>query len=430
MICTVSMAMTPRLRAMTDAVRALYDRNRQRGFAEWCRREYDFVCPSMGTYPFQWFWDSCFHAVALAHFDIERSRIEMRSLLANQQPDGFVAHVTFWQRERFEELLSTYAIAYRTPYLSDCIQPPVLAEAVAAGAQGPGGDEYLREILPKVRRYFDWLDAMRDPDRDGLMATLQPDESGLDHTPKYDHYLGVSGAVLADYTAAWERVAGPYATVQREHARMFALDRFVDEDVFVNSIYAENQRVLGDLLERIGDGVGAHEMRTRAAQTTAAIVNKCFDDEAGLFFDLAGEGERMLKVNTVSCLVPIALPDLPKPQADALIRHIEDPAEYAAPYPVPSVAMNEPSYLIPTAENKLVWRGPTWINANWYIARGLRRHGRPDLARHIEDRSALLVEGDGFREYYDPQTGQGFGARDFSWTALALDLLATHEADA
>jgi hypothetical protein len=105
------MAMTPRLRAMTDAVRALYDRNRQRGFAEWCRREYDFVCPSMGTYPFQWFWDSCFHAVALAHFDIERSRIEMRSLLANQQPDGFVAHVTFWQRERFEELLSTYAIA-------------------------------------------------------------------------------------------------------------------------------------------------------------------------------------------------------------------------------------------------------------------------------------------------------------------------------
>jgi hypothetical protein len=92
--------------------------------------------------------------------------------------------------------------------------------------------------------------------------------------------------------------------------------------------------------------------------------------------------------------------------------------------------MNEPSYLIPTAENKLVWRGPTWINANWYIARGLRRHGRPDLARHIEDRSASLVEGDGFREYYDPQTGQGFGARDFSWTALALDLLATHEADA
>jgi hypothetical protein len=69
------------------------------------------------------------------------------------------------------------------------------------------------------------------------------------------------------------------------------------------------------------------------------------------------------------------------------------------------------------------------MNSNWYVARGLRRHGRADLARRIEDRSAALIEGDGFREYYDPQTGTGFGARDFSWTALALDLLATHEAD-
>ena len=31
----------------------------------------------MGTYPFQWFWDSCFHAVALSHFDAERARSEV-----------------------------------------------------------------------------------------------------------------------------------------------------------------------------------------------------------------------------------------------------------------------------------------------------------------------------------------------------------------
>jgi hypothetical protein len=412
---------------MTDAVRALYDRNRQRGVAAWCGLEYDFVCPSMGTYPFQWFWDSCFHAVALSHFDLERSRIEIRSLLANAQPDGFIAHVTFWQRERFEELLSTYAIAYRTPHLSDCMQPPVLAEAVAAGAVGAGGDGYLREVLPRVRRYFDWLDRVRDPDRDGLIATLQPDESGLDHTPKYDAYLGVGGSVLADYTAAWERVTRPYATVNREAARMFLLDRFVVNDVFVNTIYAENQRVLADLLDCVGDSSGAKEMQTRATRTSTALIEKCFDAEAGLFFDLAGDAKRMLKVNTVSSLLPIVLPELPSALVAALVRHIEDPREYAAPFPVPSVAMNEPSYLTPTAENKLVWRGPTWMNSNWYIARGLRRHGHADLARRIEDRSAALVEGAGFREYYDPTTAAGFGAHDFSWTALALDLLATHE---
>ena len=424
------MTPSPRLRAFTEAVRALYDRNRQRGFAPWCGLEYDFVCPSMGTYPFQWFWDSCFHTVVLSHFDVERARIELRSLLANAQPDGFIAHVTFWQREKFEDLLSTYSIAYRTPYLSDCIQPPVLAEAVAAAAQGPGGDEFLAEVLPRVRRYFDWLDRMRDPDRDGLIATLQPDESGLDQTPKYDEYIGASGSDLATFTAAWERIAGPYAEVNRDHDRMFALDIFVVEDALVNAIYAENQRVLGELLARAGDAHGAGDMKARAARTVTALVEKCWDDEAGLFFDLAGAAERKLRVNTVSSLVPIVLPDLPARVVDGLLRHIDDPAEYAAPFPVPSVAMNEPSYVTPSDEtNRLVWRGPTWMNSNWYVARGLRRHGHVERARRIEDRSAALVEGAGFREFYDPRTGGGFGARDFSWTALALDLLAAHEED-
>src|SRR5262245_6921739 len=81
----VSGAMTPspRFEKMQVAVAALYERNRQKGRAPWCGLDYDFVCPSTGTYPFQWLWDSCFHAVVLAHYDKERARSEIRSLLAN-----------------------------------------------------------------------------------------------------------------------------------------------------------------------------------------------------------------------------------------------------------------------------------------------------------------------------------------------------------
>jgi hypothetical protein len=414
---------------MTEAVRSLYVRNRQQGVAPWCGLAYDFVCPSMGTYPFQWFWDSCFHAIVLSHFDRERARQEIRSLLANAQPDGFVGHVTFWQRERFEALLATYSIAYRTPYLSDCIQPPVLAEAVAAAADGPGGEAFLAEVLPRVRRYYEWLDANRDPDRDGLIATLQPDESGLDHTPKYDAYLGISRPDHAEFTAAWERVAGPYAAVGRDQAAMFALDRFIVEDVLVNTIYAENARVLAGLLRQRGEAAAAATWEQRAGATAAALVDKCYDPAAGLFFDLAGAREAPLRVNTVSALMPILLPDLPREPVEALVAHLRDPAEYAAAYPVPSVAMNDPAYLVPRADSTLVYRGPTWMNTNWYLSRGLRRHGYLELARRIEEASATLVEREGFREYYDPHTGEGFGARDFSWSGLALDMLARLEGE-
>ncbi len=55
---------------LADAVAALYAENRQVGFAPWCGRPFDFVCPSAGTYPFQWFWDSCFHTTVLRHLDV------------------------------------------------------------------------------------------------------------------------------------------------------------------------------------------------------------------------------------------------------------------------------------------------------------------------------------------------------------------------
>ena len=426
------MSHSKRYDAMTERVRVLYERNRQRGTASWCGHDYDFVCPSTGTYPFQWFWDSCFHAIVLARYDMGRARSEIRSLLRNQPDDGFVGHVTFWQREAFEEMLKEYSIAYRTPHLSDCIQPPLLAEALLAISRGEGGREVLSELLPKVRRYYDWLDRMRDPDRDGLIAILQPDESGLDHIPKYDRYLGVSNPTRDEFTAAWQRAVGPYAEMQRDHDKMFAADRFVCEDVLVNTIYAENERVLAELHEEAGDPDGAKVMRARAAKTTASLVDKCYDQASGLFFDLAGQREERLNISTVTSLMPILLPELPRPMVEALVRHISDPKEYAAPYPVPSTALNERLYLKPSEgrpelDSKLLWRGPSWINTNWYIARGLRRHGLVDLARTIEDKSAELIEKGGFREYYDPYTGEGFGAHAFSWTALVLNMLGDHE---
>lgn len=412
---------------MRDAVAALYARNRQRGRAEWCGYDYDFVCPSMETYPFQWFWDSCFHAVALSHVDVERAATEVRSLLKNQQDDGFVAHVTFWQREAFEEMLATYSIAYRTPYLSDCMQPPVLAEAIDAVWRRGRDRAFLLEVVPKAKAFFDWCDRVRDPDQDGLVAVLQADETGLDMTPKFDAVLGIMNgpvATIEDFTAGWNRVAGPYAEVGRDPARMFALDVFVVEDVMVNTIYAVNQEVLASLLDEIGDGAGAAEMRARAARTRRALHDKCWDDEQGLYFDLSGLAEHKLAVNTFTSLMPLALPDLPADRARRLVAQIEDERLYKAPFPVPTVPLSSKDFHPGQEGSKLVWRGPSWMNSNWYIARGLRLHGREDLAARIVDRSAAMVERSGFREYYSPLTGDGYGAPDFSWTALVVDMLS------
>jgi glycogen debranching enzyme len=69
------------------------------------------------------------------------------------------------------------------------------------------------------------------------------------------------------------------------------------------------------------------------------------------------------------------------------------------------------------------WRGPTWLNAAWLLWLGLVRLGYRDHAEEMARRLASTVAAAGLREYYDPLTGRGIGATDFSWSALAMELL-------
>ena len=47
-----------------------------------------------------------------------------------------------------------------------------------------------------------------------------------------------------------------------------------------------------------------------------------------------------------------------------------------------------------------------------------------DVASRIVERTISMIDRSGIREFYDPRTGDGEGARDFGWTTLVLDLIA------
>ena len=53
--------------AVAADARRVLTTNRLHGTSEWNGRTYDFVCPSPQSYPFQWLWDSAFHAIALLY---------------------------------------------------------------------------------------------------------------------------------------------------------------------------------------------------------------------------------------------------------------------------------------------------------------------------------------------------------------------------
>jgi glycogen debranching enzyme len=412
-----------RLADLQSAVEALYRSNRQQGHADWCDRDYDYVCPSPDTYPFQWFWDSCFHAIVLSRFDPDRAAAELRTLLANQLPDGFVSHMTLWQRDLRDAARDRLQINWRTPWLSDAMQPPLLAEALAAIVHRGGGSRVLGELLPPVRAYYDWCRRVRDVDGSGLLVVFEPHETGMDQSPVFDAYVGVRDLSARGFETAWRAIAEAQAAVGRDPARMVELDRFVVADVLVNAVYSENQRVLADLLAQAGDDASAAEVRAGAERTATALVGRCWSEADHDFHALAGRAGHSLPGGSVAGLVPLLLVDFPEPIAARIVERLEDETKFGAPFPIPSVTRSDPAFS-PRPVDNLLWRGPTWVNTNWLVARGLRRRHRADLARRIEDASLALVERSGFREYYNPLTGAGYGSRDHAWSALALDMLA------
>lgn len=403
-----------------DALRLLVG-NRRRGYDRRIGRAYDYSCPSRRIYPYQWLWDSCFHAIVLASTVPTLAAAELATLLSMVQPNGFLPHVIFWSGRRMHHAwpLVLGLPGARTRFSAQT-QPPMVAVAVERYLQATSDYGFVDRWLPTITRYYDWL-AGRDWDGDGLLTIVQPFESGLDASPQYDGALGISRFSASGHLLRSMASTAHYSALAWEVPRIERSRGFRVEDTLFNSVYAYNLRSLARVCAAAGQN--GERFVKRADLTERALVAKCFDPERGYFTSLFGVRERRAPTLTVASLVPLLVRDLPPSIADSVVALIESPRHFNRRYPLPSVAASEPSYL--AGASIFLWRGPTWLSTNWLVYQGLRQHGYLRVASQIADRSAALILKSGFREYYNPDSGAGHGAERFGWSTLAIDMLKT-----
>jgi hypothetical protein len=381
---------------------------------------YAFTCPAPPRYRHQWHWDSCFHAIAWSRFDPSRARAELRTLLRSGNGKGFLPHTVFWDWPAGWRRAPLYATAsFRNTHATISIQTPLIAlawERVAdASPDRPG---FRTEAIDELRRHYDWLADRRDPDGDGLITILFPDESGLDDSPKYDGVYGWMAHDRPGYVALIEQARRLRCDAHRITART---DRHV-EDVLVNVFYALSLRALARLCDH-DEGGGGRVYAERAARVERALLERCLDERSGLFLDLAGRGERPVPVSTWSALAPLALPGIPTDVRRRLVEeHVLDRRRYLAPVGIPSVARDERSFN-PRFDRWRCWRGPAWMPTAWLLVPPMRELGYRDEADRIVRSLARSVERFGYREYYNPLDGTGLAARGFGMSTLLVDLL-------
>lgn len=385
--------------AVEESARALLDANWREG--EYRGLRYAFSVPSPRSYPWQWYWDSCFHAIVRSRWDPGRARDELETLLRAMEPGGFIGHTILWARPLDRERSIRYNIASRADLTTRTIQPPLLAWAWSLTV----GDAAAE---PRIAAHHDWLREHRDLDGDGLLWILQPDESGMDASPKFDHI--------------WDRVAQGrplFPLLIRANRRLgfdarrvAAAGRPVVCEVMTNVAWALSEQALGN------------------PSPTPRLVERLYDERSGRFADDVRNARRPTppecRPRTWDTLAPLALPDLPDEIGHRLVEEVLLAPELHDGVPLPAVALDDPSHSSRETwwGRHRHWRGPSWVNSAWLVSLGLRRLGYDEEADGMAQRLAAVVAREGFREYYEARLGYGMGARDFGWSTLLVEMLA------
>jgi len=410
--------------------RELLLRNVRDGYSRLLGQHYCYIAPAPKTYPFQWFWDTCFHVIVLARLgQYDVAKRNLRSLFAMQEENGFVGHMVFWNqvlpKRRTDVMQARPSFEGLRPHMSALIQPPFAAQALHTLYEACGDRVYLGELYARVRRHHEWLAKNRDFDGDGLLTIISPFESGMDWKPSYDPVLGYEKGItprrLYSSRLYWKavRVDLHNFLARYDLQRIKAQRRFGVKDAGINAIYAVDLHCMEKLAVLVGDDPAVFARRRR--RLLASMMKLMYDPDAAAFFDVQEPGSKKLRVLTPTIFYPLAIEELDSAIAERVIEaHLSNPEEFAAPLPIPSVSMRERSFY--RGETPFIWRGPTWAVTNWFLYHALKKRGALAHAHRLRRSLAELVSKSGFREYYDPLSGEGYGAEDFTWSTLLIDM--------
>ena len=251
-----------------------------------------------------------------------------------------------------------------------------------------GRDEkYLHLLYHALERFDSWLWSERDSDGDGCLESWCVYDTGEDNAKRY-----------GDAPCWWEASEPPKGyQVVPINSMDFMSFSYTARDTLckISSILHNGQQ---------------ETWRRQAKQVSDKIRSYLWLEERGACFDRDKHGKRMdtLLHNNLRCMY---FGSFSQDMADRFVKeHLLNPAEFWTPFPLPSVAINDPLY--DNASNNS-WSGQpqglTWQRA----IRALENYGYEPLVTKLGYRLfAALQEDCVFPQQFDPQTGKRQGDVD------------------
>jgi glycogen debranching enzyme len=159
------------------------------------------------------------------------------------------------------------------------------------------------------------------------------------------------------------------------------------------------------------------QLRRQSSEIGEAMDDLLWNDSEGMYGDrpLVGGGPSS-QVATLDGALS-ALGSVSREHAVACLDQLRDPTRFAAPFGLRYLPLDHPDY-----QPNLYWRGSAWPQLTFLAVVACKRWGLDKLADEIAQRGRTSIEKADWSEHWNPESGEGLGARPQTWASLAAAL--------
>ena len=344
------------------------------------------IVPSHAAYYFVgfWAWDTWRFSAALAKFDPELAKDNIRAMFDYQQPDGMIIDCIYTDPAENNARDS---------------KPPLVSWAVDEIFTHTNDTAFISEMYPQLMAYYKWWYNKRDHNRNGMCE-----------------YGSTDGTLEA---AAWE--SGMDNAIRFDDAKMLKNNGAEDawsmdqESVDLNAYLALECKLLKKFASILG-------VTFDGPDYSSQVADYFFDKEKGFFFDRRLKDGSFIQEPGCEAYTPLWTEVATADQVKAMLPLLTDTAKFSTYIPFPTVAADNPKY-----NPRGYWRGPIWLDQTYFAIHGLRNYGYNKMADEytlqVFDRLQGLKEGAPIHENYGTHTGELLKAPHFSWSSSHLLML-------
>ena len=451
--------------------------------------KFDSVTPSVTGRWFSgnqtWPWDTWKQAYAMAHFNPNVAKDNIRAVFAFQiQPDDPLRP---WDAGFIPDLIAYNPSPERggdgSNWNERNTKPSLAAWAVMEVYNTTGDKQWLAEMYPKLVAYHDWWLRNRDHNGNGVpeygatrdKAHNTPDGQMLFTVKRGQHQQKLAGLnnynrvvrsgrfdsieIPAQVAASWESGRDDAAAFgfidpdqlarylaqggkRQDWQVKFAENRAADGTLLGYSLLQESvdqasymysdNRYLAEMADILGHNAEAATFRSKADKLANYINNCMFDSTSGFFYDIRIEDKPLPNGCAGYPIVergkgpegwsPLFNGAASQQHADAVVKVMKDPREFNTYVPLGTAALTNPAF-----GADIYWRGRVWVDQLYFGLKGMESYGyRADavaMAQAFFNHADGLMTDGPIRENYNPLTGMQQGAPNFSWSAAHLYML-------